>query len=306
MAKLRKSNKQGSTNKFAGTASVKFWQNASGRLFNLTRDMSLFDHETRLLLLFSAIVVVLGMIWQTVLGVPAEQGTIFAANLGGVFFFTWLIAREVDPDRMFAACVSGCIAVLASLIWGLGDIAVLFWAMMMLRLLVRTTGLSAGLLDNIVIIAVTYWIARGGFWVYPLFTAGVYILESRLYRGSPRSLYPAALAFWIATMVPKLPINTNNNISGDMFIFMIISTILFLPVVRMGSFVTSVGEYDKITLNANRLQIGQIFTVVVSFLMTWFYGDAALVSLLPIWSVACGCGIYLIFYLVKLRKQNIN
>ena len=295
--------KEKSPNTPNSTRSKRFWENESGKFLNLSRDISFFDPTMKIVFTLSILVVLASLLWTTIFGaISSEASTAFALNNGAIFFFSWLLAREVDPDRPLAAYVSAAIAVAASLIWSIGDIAVIFWLMMLLRLLNRSAGLSAGIFDNLIILLVTYFVAAKGYWLYAALTAIAYLLETQLPKGSPRSFYAAGFAFLIATLSQGIPLG-GSNIPADIFSFMILGTILFLPIVRMSTVLKSRGDYDKLILNTHRVQAGQIFFLATAFILTWFYGEKVINSLLPIWAIACGTGLYLLSTVFTRKKS---
>lgn len=282
---------------------TKFWQNTSGKFLNLSRDISFFDPTMKIVFTLSILVVLASLLWKTLFtNVSSEASTIFALNNGAIFFFSWLLAREVDPDRPLGAYVSAALAVGTALIWGIGDIAVIFWLMMLMRLLNRSAGLGAGLFDNLIILTATYFVAYKGYWLYAALTAIAYALETQLPKGSPRSFYAAGFAFWIATLSQGIPLG-DSSIPADIFSFMILATILFLPIVRMSTVLKSIGDYDKVILNTYRVQAAQIFFLATAFILTWFYGEKVLNSLLPVWSIACGTGLYLLSTVFTRKKS---
>lgn len=287
----------------SSTPPKKFWQNESGKFLNLSRDLSFFDPTMKVVFTLSILVVLASLLWKTLFSsISPEVSTIFALNTGAIFFFSWLLAREIDPDRPLSAYVSAAIAVVASLIWGIGDIAVIFWLMMLMRLLNRSAGLSAGLFDNLIILMATYFVAYKGYWLFAVLTAIAYAVETQLPKGSPRSFYAAGFAFWIATLSQGIPLG-GGSIPADIFAFMILATILFLPVVRMSTVLKSIGDYDKVTLNMHRMQAAQIFFLATAFILTWFYGEKVLYSLLPLWSIAFGTGLYLLSTVFTQKKS---
>ena len=85
---------------YRSVAPTKFWQNTSGKFLNLSRDISFFDPTMKIVFTLSILVVLASLLWKTLFtNVSSEASTIFALNNGAIFFFSWLLAREVDPDR---------------------------------------------------------------------------------------------------------------------------------------------------------------------------------------------------------------
>lgn len=274
-----------------------------GNLFNLNRRLSDFNPNVSFLVLFTIIAAVLSMIYYLFLTkAPFETASTEAVINAAIFFFSYLIARELDPDRAMGAYIAGFLALLASLFWGAGNVVVLFWMLMLARMLNRTAGQGAGLVDNLLILAATYWIVRDGQWGYAALTAIICAIESQLPGASHRSLYTAGFAFVIAALSPKIPY-VQGSIPADMFAVMILSTILFLPIIKLSEHVGSKDDYTHQPLNTLRLQAAQIFTILAAFGMTWFYGENVIKSFMPVWAAVLGTGIYLPIFLLRHRNK---
>lgn len=299
----KQSSKKNKANKQAPltTSSTSFWRNSSGQLLNLQRDFSLFDDNIRMLLLVSITMGIIAMIWKVVLGVDVESSTYFALSIGLISILSWMIAREIDPDRPKAAFAAAVIASLSCLHFGTGDLVILFWMMMLLRVLNHSTGLSPGLLDNILIVAVTFWLGMSGAWYYSIFTAVAYLTDTQMKDGSPRSWYIVGVSFLLAAISARTALVYENTLNSDVFIFMIAASILYLPVVKAGSFVRSLEDFTRKTFDPFRQQLTQIFFILITFLLTWLYGNYFAVSLIPLWSVMFGTGLYLLIHIIKYK-----
>lgn len=282
-------------------SSGSLWRNSSGQLLNLQRDFSLFDDNIRMLILVSISMGIIGMIWQVVRGFDVESSTYFALSIGMISVLSWMIAREIDPDRPKGAFVAAVIASLCSIHFGTGDLVILFWMMMLLRVINHSTGLSAGLLDNLLIVAVTFWLGMGGAWYFSIFTAVAYLTETQMKNGNPRNWYIVGVSFLLAAISSRTILVYENTLNSDIFIFMIVASILYLPVVKAGAFVRSIEDYSQNTFNPLRMQLTQIFFILMTFLLTWLYGNYFAISLIPLWSVMVGTGLFLLVHIIKYK-----
>lgn len=304
--KVRKNKAKSNTNKYAanstaGNLAASIF--SGGSFLNLNRNLSAFNPNVRFLFILTVVAAALSAIYHLIIAKASVDSSMTLVVIdAAVFFFSYLIARELDPDRSIGAYLAGFLALGSVLFWGAGNIVVLFWMLMLLRLLNRSSGMPAGLFDNLLILIATYWIVRDGQWGYAALTAIIYAIESQLPNGSPRSLYAAGFAFLIAALSPKVPY-VQSAIPSDIFMIMIVATILFLPVIKLSEHVRSIGDYGQQPLNTLRLQAAQIFAILAAFGMAWFYGESIIQSFLPIWGAILGVGIYLPVMLV-MRIKN--
>lgn len=89
---------------------------------------------------------------------------ILAGVIGvGVAFGSWALARELAPDDDRAAFISMAFAIAASLAFGSPSLLLLFTALLLVRIVARTTGLPARMTDSLLVAAavlVTMYVTR--------------------------------------------------------------------------------------------------------------------------------------------------
>lgn len=76
----------------------------------------------------------------------------FGLNTAAAFFFSWLIAQELDPDRKLGGIIGGGLSIVAALTLGEGNVLVLLWLLFILRMLNRTSGSRHKIGDNVFLI----------------------------------------------------------------------------------------------------------------------------------------------------------
>ena len=165
---------------------TKFLSNDGG-LFALGRPIDFFDFMTRIALALTLFTGIVGCFWQFMKNVPTETAIYYGIDLGASFFFAWLIAQELDPDRRFGGIIGGLLSVIAMFFFGEGNPLVLLWLLFILRLLNRSSGAQHKIGDNVLILVCAYWLGKEGFWLYPVFTGLAYVVESQIKDGYFRS-----------------------------------------------------------------------------------------------------------------------
>ncbi len=287
-------------NKYTKTISNK------SQVFGLGRPLNLGETTTRQATLLALISGVCFAIWRTIAGDPSATIGTFAVAAGANVFFSFFIAQELDPEpsRKICGLIGAVLTVVGQVVWGAGSITVLIWALFVLRLLNRSSGSRHQIGDNAIIILMAFWLGKEGFWIYPIVTGVAYIIESQIKGGYYRSLYISGLAFATAAMAVQT--GEKAVLSVSYLWLMGITCILLLPEITMANYTTAKGDQDGVRLIPQRLQTAQGFMMVSSFLLAWFQGDEAAKALVPVWMAASGCGIYLLFYLIKNKKENRN
>jgi hypothetical protein len=81
-------------------------------------------------------------------------------------FLAWVLCRELDPDHDLSAFVAVGLALGGLFLWGLTRLVVLLWLILILRVVNRTMGLPAGILDSLAVLGLGIWLSFGGNWGY--------------------------------------------------------------------------------------------------------------------------------------------
>lgn len=265
---------------------------SEGGIFGLGRAIDFTDGLTRIALICTILTAVAAMGWKTIAGANTETAMYFGLNTAAAFFFAWLIAQELDPDRKLGGIIGGGLSIVAALALGDGNVLVLLWLLFILRLLNRTSGSRHKMGDNALIIFIAYWLGRDGYWLYPVLTGTVYIIESQIKGGYYRSLYLGGLAFAITAMADTSV--KANNLQMIYVYLMAICFILFLPELRMAVATEAKGDKDGKRIIPQRLQVAQGVFLLIGFSIPWVHGNAQAAAFVPAWMAGIGTGIYLL------------
>lgn len=276
---------------------------ADSSYFGLGRVVYFDDRLNRRAILGALLSAVIMMIWQTFSGrmdttEATTAGLIAACN----FFFTYLIAQELDPEpkRRAAGLLGGLLAVVAQVFIGAGDVSLLLWALFVIRMFNRSSGSRHKIGDNAIILLTAFWMGKHDLWIFPGLTAACYVLESQIKEGYFRSLYLAGIACLMYIFVSRPEVAA--GLSLNYVILLCISVFLFAPELSVAGQCTAKGDRDNRPLITQRIQTGQGVFMLGSFFAVFFCGDVAVKSLYPVWMAASACGIYLLIFLIHDKK----
>lgn len=267
--------------------------------FGLGRVIALDDPVNKLGIMGTLISAIVIMIYKSVSGTATGDTLADGVSYAFGFFFAFMLAQELDPEpkRRLAGVIAGVLTVVAQLALGVGDVTVMIWLLFVVRMFNRSSGSRHKIGDNVIIILTAFWMGRSGLWLFPVITGVLYVVESQLQAGYPRSLYLAGVAFASCVFVQQNPDRAVLSLSYVYILGM--SFILFLPEITMARLSTARGDKDGKPLLRQRIQMSQALFMLATFFLAWFEGDKAAISLVPAWMAAAGCGGYLLATLIQ-------
>ncbi|MCQ1538773.1 hypothetical protein FTO68_07220 [Methanocalculus taiwanensis] len=112
---------------------------------------------------------------------------------GIAIILAWAISRELDPDSEYAAFLPVLICIPLLLIAPKPGLLISFFMLLLLRIVNRTTGQPAGVLDSAALLLLAGWLVSGGFWLAWPAALAAFILDSRLKEPDFRQIWFAAV-----------------------------------------------------------------------------------------------------------------
>jgi hypothetical protein len=257
--------------------------------------------SNRAIAIVTILVVVGGAFSELLSGGGWGESILWGVNAGLSVFLTWALCRELDPDHALSAFVAVGLALVGLVLWGLPRLAVILWMIMVMRIVNRTTGLAAGLLDSLAVLGLGSWLSLEGNWGYGVITAVAFLLDDQLPRRVRRQLIPTALAVaatvTIAIVGGELPGEGPPSVLGGL-IGLALSA-LFLPVMLSARHVESVGDRSQEPLKPIRVQAAQVLALLTAVETITLGGTATLGTLVPLWAALLGASIYWLYLVVK-------
>jgi hypothetical protein len=214
----------------------------------------------------------------------------------GSTFLAWALARETDPDRPCSAFIAAAGGLVGAIGLGRPGFLFLFWFLIALRYINRSTGVAPGIADFVALYGIKLWLGFSAHWTIPLLTfptvffGDIQRFPRALRVGLPLALPAAAVAIGFARgWHLELPEWGWVEIAAVAAI-----AVSIVPVIVSYRRVHSVGDRTGEPLRPHRVQwaIGWAATAALILTLT---GAATVAELAPLWSAlaatALGWGV---------------
>ena len=221
-------------------------------------------------------------------------------QLAGVVFLTWALGREVDPDANHVAFLAIVPAIVLTVLVGTPDFSLLFLALLLLRVVNRSIGRPAKLVDSLLVLGLASWLARSGAW-YGLVSAAVaFLLDSVLVNPLPRHRWFGLAAVGVVWSQASIlgfsqswpGIVTGIVAAGGIGLLLLL---LFTPSLR------SVGDLIAVPVNWKRLQAARIVVFLLPLFAVWSKEMQGLAQMSPVLAVLAVAGCYRLIVWLKNR-----
>jgi hypothetical protein len=262
----------------------------------------------------SVVVAAGGAVYRIVVGDPWLDGILWGVGAALAVFLAWALGRELDPDHDLAAFAGAALA-LPALIW-LGQPAFLaiFWVLLLVRVVDRTVGLPARLLDSLALLGLAGWLAWQGSWPAALLSGLAFLLDAFLppsdpsREGDPRRrhliLAAVALAAAVVAAIWRGDGQAGAALSAGAWAGLAVVSVLFLVVIATSRRVTSVCDARARPLVAVRIQADQALALLAGLLFAWQQGVDGVQALAPLWAAMLGVALWRIGTLVAGQREE--
>ncbi len=277
----------------------------------------------RAIMLVTLVVVAGGAISRWLMGAGLLPGGLWGVNAGLAVFLAWALCREMDPDHAWSAFVAAGLAILG-LLWGQPDLLVLFWVLMVVRVVNRTVGLPATVLDLLLVVGLSGWLVwQQGNWIYGLMAGVAFLLDSQLAKAneeqrastpthdapSERRCPLCPVVFAVVTIVATgvWTVLQGNWWAGDggaalsfvqggagtaFALATLAMAALFVPVIVGASQLNAVCDRTDDPLQPTRVQAAQGIAILTGIQLGFWAGKAGVVSVMPLWAAVVGAALY--------------
>jgi hypothetical protein len=248
----------------------------------------------RAIAILSVVVMAGSVLLRLLAGSGFLQSLTWGISVAFSVFLAWALGRELDPDHDLSAFAAAGLALVGTLIFDLPNIMTLLWILLLMRILNRTIGLPAKVLDSLSILGLAAWLTIQQGWVYGVVTTAAFLLDSLLSSAQRRHLLFAAFAL----MITVVSLGRNNgsfstaNLSQAATLIIVGFSFLFLVVPLTTRVLKSVGDRTGQPLNPQRVQSAQLLFLSASILIVLPAGDAGLISALPLWATISAVALY--------------
>lgn len=242
-------------------------------------------------------VIVGGIVLQLIAGEELIQGASWGISAGLAVFLAWALGRELDPDHDLSAFVAAGLALIGLLLFDLPDLMALFWMLLFLRMVNRTTGLPARILDSLLILGLGSWLTWQSSWIYGLMTGLAFLLDSRLSSPHRRHLFFAGIALLATAILYSVSGGMPGEGKPSLLAILAVSgmSVSFVPVILTSRRMRTVGDATGEPLNPGRVQAAQVVALLTGLQIALWDGDPGVVQLMPVWATVLGVALYKLF-----------
>lgn len=264
--------------------------------FTLGRKIDINYPTNKIILIISAIVTLIGYF------ITKEFSS--ALYLGAGSFLTWALAREIDPKHKYSAFLCAALSLVNLFYFDRVQLLILFWILLLLRLVTEISGKDASLLDMVIVFAMGVYLSvlnKSSIYLVPLIFAIAYRIKT---KGKSKE----ALVFMILSAAIFLVENSyfgfispqDISLSDPLSIFVLVGTfgyLMFIDLIKRDVTLDDKGEeLDERKVKYAQLLFGN--TIILLFL----FGGISFNNLVIYFSVIIGVIVYAIVDRIKNRS----
>lgn len=248
----------------------------------------------RLILILTAVGFGVSFLWGLIFGKPFRQAGLLGVRAGLGLFLAWALTRELDPDREWAAFAAAAFFGVGLVLFGTPELGLVFWALLAIRVVNHTTGLSASLLDSLGLIGLGGWLSYRGNWGLGGITALVLFTDAYLAQGKKRQ---AGLGVLCVLLVGAIFLFGEGSPPFPGFDWVPAAAagaaaVLYAPVIAASRKVESTCDQTGDPMLPRRVQAGQVISLIIGLELVFWHGWEGITGVLPLWSAAVGSLVF--------------
>ncbi len=247
-----------------------------------------------------------GVIFLWVSGAAVFEGAYRGAAAGLAVFLAWALGRELDPDHDAAAFVGAGLAAGTVPFLNPPALSALLWLLVLMRIVNRTTGLPATLMDSFFLIGLSVWMIIRGNWIAGVMTAAALVCDGVLPPKRQRqwrlAVIPLLGAVWVLIREPVLFRISHNPILPIGFVFL--TALSFIPVVIGARSLRSRGDLTGEILQPSRVIAAQILALSSVIPAAVFFGFPGIEMFMPFWAAVLGSALFVLIRTIFRSFRN--
>ena len=216
--------------------------------------------------------------------------------LAGGTFLTWALAREVDPKHDYSAFIAVALSLVNLFYYQKIELLIIFWIILTLRLVSGISGKDATILDIVVVLGMTLYLAvnsQNVMYILPFMSAMIYLIRAKEnYKASIGALVLSLLAFLVGGFyLQYFKINSIELLKMEN-VFIIIGIFVFITGINFIKINGLVDDKGK-PANDRKIRTSQMLYGNIILLLFLFAG-VGLNNLIIYFSVIIGTFLYAI------------
>jgi len=263
------------------------------RLSSITRSIDL-NYPTNRIIVEITLLFLLGTAgFQLILGKAISSALYSGLIAGASVFLAWAFARELDPDNELSAFFAAFLGCAGFVFFPSPFLLALFLEILLIRIVNRSTGLPSKTSDSIAVLLLSGWISSQGNWIFGLFTALAFFLDSFLPEPNRQNRIFGVIAFIVSLLAfIRTPGKESVLLDVEVGLFILAAVLLFIPHVLSSRKIKSRGDLTGIPLDSLRTQAAQLTAMLSAGLSAVLGGVAGAESLMPLWGAILGISLY--------------
>jgi hypothetical protein len=276
------------------------------RITSVGRTIDLNYPTNRAIALLTLGVIAAGAAFQFFTGHSLTHSGVWGLQTGLAVFLSWALCRELDPDHDLVAFMAAGLALAGSFVWGAGSLGSIFWLIVLLRIVNRTTGLKATLLDSLGVLGLGAWLAWQGNWGYLSVTALGLLADALLGDRNNRQIALAALAagLGVAVLILSGQIWEKSRASLTMLGIAVGLSAVFMPLIARSGEIYSLVDANRQPLNPRRVQVAQGLALLAGMQAALWSGAEGLAAFQSLWAATTGATLSWLFRLTISRSRD--
>jgi len=259
-----------------------------------------FNYKTnKAIVIITTINIIIGILLSTITQLEPTMVIIQGLSFGITFFASWAITREIDPDNPLSAFI-GLIPLFLILIFLPEiNIIILFWLLISLRIINRTTGLPARIVDSTILFGISLLMSYFYSPIFGFLVAAVFLFDAKLIEGQKFQLLFSSLSAFLSIIIIIITnqIFELSSFSVLQFISILTIAIIFGFITYFTKDVKSKGDITNKPLSLSRIRAAQFFALFSAFLVSFF--DIGLIIMIPVWCAMFGVIVHRILLFLK-------
>jgi hypothetical protein len=264
-----------------------------------------FSYPTnRAIGILSGVVLVATTLLQLFVGKEFFEAWFWGVGAGVTVFLAWALCRELDPDHDMSAFVAAGLAVIGLFVFGLANLGRLFWLLLAVRVVNRTTGLPATIVDSLAVVGLSGWLVYNGNWGFGVLTVMAFLLDSQLAPPHRQQIIFAGLSALstVAIIILKGPLWPEAGFSWGAGLIAVGLSAVFIPVILWSSTLKGMEDESGEGLKPMRVQAGQVLALMAGVEVALWSDTLGFKSIMPLWATVFGAAVYG-FLFVPRRKS---
>ncbi len=230
-----------------------------------------------------------------------------ALAAGLTAFLSWALARELAPDHDLAAFLAMALAVTVTLFVAHPALVLLFNALLLVRMVNRSTGLAARPTDSTGVVALTLFTCHATHSLWPAFTGALaFVLDALLPPPARHQFAFAALCLAGALLMRgswALEAELHTTAAVESAIAAVVALAFVLSLLRTRR-VASVGDATNAPLRPARVRGGMVVGLLLAA-ATLGQGDAPVSAAAGLWATLAAVALWLLLRLPAGLGHNI-